>query len=169
MSDLQSRLRTGVSSIRKRTSSGFLPDDRAVSPIVATIILIALVVVMGGVVASVVFGFGSGTQQTPHAKFTFQYKKGSTNPPALGAGVVYVRDTGGTKLSPSNTLNLTVKDTTQHWTESWNVNSTHSVKAGSTLALGTNHKIMGGDHIVVDWTGPNGKSTSTLAKFDVPK
>jgi len=159
---VSSLLGQGSSEDTTGTTDGhrFFGRDRAVSPIVATIILIALVVVMGGVVASMVFGFGSGTQQTPHAKFTFQYKKSSNT--------VIVRDTGGPKLTSSNTLSLTVNDTSNgapsgsHTT--WYSGGSGSVGAGGQTSI----KVNPGDHVVVDWTGPNGKNTATLGKFNVP-
>jgi len=143
----------------EKVASLFRGSDRAVSPIVATLILIALVVVMGGAVATMLFGFGSGTTQTPHAKLTFNYQK--------SAGQVTIRDTGGPKLNSQNTLNVTV-NVNGHPKKVW-ANGTSSaaypVKAGNSIQV----SVSGGDHVSVVWTGPNGKNTETLASFDVPK
>lgn len=151
MTQDQSRYEQVVSLFRK--------SDRAVSPIVATIILIALVVIMGGAVATMVFGFGSGTQDTPHAKITFTYQKSSDS--------VIVRDTGGTKFTSQNTLMLNITQngnpaTLQRGGNGWPT----PVKAGDQVNV-TN--VNPGDHIGVVWTGPNGKNTATIASFDVPE
>jgi len=151
----------------EKVASLFRGSDRAVSPIVATLILIALVVVMGGAVATMLFGFGSGTTQTPHAKLTFNYQKGASDAAAGSSGVVIVRDTGGPKLTSSNTLQLNITDTSTGKTTTWST----PVKAGDQLKVGNTTSpitISPGDHISVVWEGPNGKSTETLASFDVP-
>lgn len=144
----------------EKVASLFRGSDRAVSPIVATLILIALVVVMGGAVATMLFGFGSGTTQTPHAKFTFSYQKTSQS--------VIIRDTGGPKLTGQNTLHLNVTENGKAANLSAYSNSKWplTVKAGQQVNV-TN--VQPGSHISVVWTGPNGKSTQTLASFDVPK
>jgi len=134
----------------------FQGSDRAVSPIVATLILIALVVVMGGAVATMLFGFGSGTTQTPHAKLTFNYQASQSQ--------VTIRDTGGPKLNDQNTLNLTVNVNGSPQKVWANSSSGFPVKAGNQKTVA----VSAGDHVSVVWTGPNGKNTATLASFDVP-
>ena len=142
----------------EKVASLFHGSDRAVSPIVATLILIALVVVMGGAVATMLYGFGSGTSQTPHAKFTFSYQESSNS--------VIIRDTGGPKLTEQNTLHLNVTvngnpATLQSGGSTWSL----PVKAGDQANVTS---VNSGDHISVVWIGPNGKSTQSLASFDVP-
>lgn len=151
----------------KKVASLSRGSDRAVSPIIATLILIAIVVVMGGAVATMLLGFGSGTTQTPHPKITFNYQKGASDAATGSSGVVVVRDTGGAKLTNSNTFQLNITDTSTGNTTTWST----PVKAGDQLKVGNTGSpitINSGDHISVVWEGANGKNTETLASFDVP-
>ena len=50
-----------------------LHDDDAVSPVIGVILMVAITVILAAVIASFVLGLGGQTNETPTAKFTFDY------------------------------------------------------------------------------------------------
>lgn len=59
-----------------------LTDDRAVSPVVGVILMVAVTVILAAVVGTFIIGFAATQRETPQAMFDFTVEKqGSTGDP----------------------------------------------------------------------------------------
>jgi flagellin-like protein len=147
-----------------------LTEDRAVSPVIGVILMVAITVILAAVIGTFVLGLGQNVQSTPQASFNFNFD---------GNGFVDVTHEGGDRLQAGdNTKYLNVTSTdgdTAVWvTPGGSVpsgfsgpdNATTSVGAGSTYSdysHGGN-----GATVRVTWTGENGQSTATLGSAEAP-
>lgn len=126
-------------------------DDRAVSPVIGVILMVAITVILAAVIGSFVIGLGNSVQQTsPNANFQFDYN---------GSSGVAATHTGGDSI-PQSQLNVTTSvETTDTWSGSGDItagdNSTY-------IAYGTD------DTVRVIWTSENGDSSQTLAEETTP-
>ena len=60
----------------------FLDDDRAVSPVIGVILMVAITVILAAVIGTFVLGLGDQVSQTtPNAGFGFDYERDSVSPP----------------------------------------------------------------------------------------
>ena len=138
---------------------GFLnrDDDRAVSPVIGTILMIAITVILAAVVGTFVLGFGdSAAETTPTASFDMSY---SENQSGDGYNVTVTHASGQT-FTESNTgeLRVVASDGTSDSFE-LPVSATNSV----TLA-----DIEPGDTVRLVWESPSGDRTTTLDSITVP-
>ena len=73
-------------------------DDRAVSPVIGVILMVAITVILAAVIGSFVLGLGNSVQQTaPNANFQFDFIDGSN---------ATATHTGGDSI-PSDQLTVT--------------------------------------------------------------
>ncbi|MEF8819384.1 MAG: type IV pilin N-terminal domain-containing protein [Haloferacaceae archaeon] len=64
------------------TPTGLLTDDRAVSPVIGVILMVAITVILAAVVGTFVLGLGANQRETPQATFEFEVVfEGSTGNP----------------------------------------------------------------------------------------
>ncbi|MFC7098603.1 type IV pilin N-terminal domain-containing protein [Halobaculum marinum] len=126
-------------------------DDRAVSPVIGVILMVAITVILAAVIGSFVLGLGNSVQQTaPNTNFQFDYNGSS--------GVAAVH-TGGDSISASQ-LNVTTS-----------LDSTTSWSGVSEVTAGTNSsyiKHATDDTVRVIWTSENGDTSQTLADEKTP-
>ena len=134
-------------------------DERAVSPVIAVILMVAITVILSAVVGSFALGLGNEIRQvTPTASFDFEYAK-------TGGGNYSVTATheGGVTVSSSNAQSLVLA-----------ADSGQSTEFGLPAAAGTSATLDGGDavspgtDIRVVWTSTDGSSSQTLATGTTP-
>ncbi|MFB6068762.1 MAG: type IV pilin [Halobacterium sp.] len=141
-------------------------DDRAVSPVIGVILMVAITVILAAVIGTFVLGLGQQVQQTtPQASFTFDYNSSAD-------GNVTVVHEGGATFKPENTANLTVQfsganTTTAKWPLNVAAGSTFSVGNENSDQLDTGEPMNSGDTIRVIWKG-SGDQTSTVGKYTIP-
>ncbi len=139
-------------------------DDRAVSPVIGVILMVAITVILAAVIGTFVLGLGDQVQSTtPQASFGFD--TGSAND--SGAYNVSVTHETGDSIDATE-LNVSVNGSTSTWA------SNGEVSAGSTFEIGTSEVAesdrdleawaASGDTVRVIYNNPDADSSSTLAK-----
>ena len=132
-----------------------LTEDRAVSPVIGVILMVAITVILAAVIGTFVLGLGDQvSENAPQASLSFDYDTGSNN--------VNVTHEGGASLeastlelvgSSSGSINDTTTSTT--FTAGDQVYSEEDYNDGETLR--------------VTWTNPSGGSTNTIAQSTSPE
>ncbi len=138
-------------------------DDRAVSPVIGVILMVAITVILAAVIGTFVLGLGDQVQSTtPQASFGFD--TGSAND--SGAYNVSVTHETGDSIDATE-LNVSVNGSTSTWA------SNGDVSAGSTFEIGNVNTTpepdletwaASGDTVRVIYNNPDADSSSTLAK-----
>jgi len=150
-------------------------DDRAVSPVIGVILMVAITVILAAVIGTFVLGLGDQVQSTtPQASFGFDTANEKTE-------VTITHETGDT-IEPSNLRVAAQTDfreagTTKPFDNSsmtWVSagGSSDSVSAGSSVTIETDttaSEDFAGDTIRVIYDSPDSDSSSTLGKFEVPE
>lgn len=126
-------------------------DDRAVSPVIGVILMVAVTVILAAVVSTLVLGLGGDVKATPQASFSFDND---------GSNTVTVTHTGGADLAISE-VNVTGASTPFDWDSG--VDTDSKVTAGETGSV----TVSASDRLQVVWNGGEGKS-SILASYEVP-
>ena len=110
-----------------------LTENRAVSPVIGVILMVAITVILAAVIGTFVLGLGENINTAPQASLNF----------AGGAGEVEVSHEGGDQL---NTTGLTlIVDGTERNNMTWN-DTTWA--AGETITFTNNTLFSEGDHEV---------------------
>ena len=141
-------------------------DERAVSPVIGVILMVAITVILAAVIGTFVLGLGENVQTTPQAKFNFDYNE--------GADYLTITHDGGDAIQSSN-LNITGGGTDTSWTHATNSSSSFEVAAGNSTIIegsepigGTEEAVNAGDTIRVVWQDPNTDKSATLARWSGP-
>lgn len=125
-------------------------DDRAVSPVIGVILMVAITVILAAVIGSFVLGLGNSVQQTsPNANFQFDFDTSTDEATAT--------HTGGDSI-PSTQLNITA-----------GTNSS-AFPSGTVSAGVTSNAVVytGSDTVRVLWQSQNGDTSQTLAEESTP-
>ncbi|ESS06655.1 MAG: archaeal flagellin N-terminal-like domain protein [uncultured archaeon A07HB70] len=131
-----------------------LTDDRAVSPVIGVILMVAITVILAAVIGTFVLGLGQDVQSTPSASFDFDFNSSNNN--------VTVVHTGGDSLVEGDNAQ-DVNVTTSTTTSDWFANET-DISAGDSQSA----NFSSGDTVRVVWTGTSGESSAVLAEQDAP-
>ncbi len=149
----------------------FLDDDRAVSPVIGVILMVAITVILAAVIGTFVLGLGDQVSQTtPSASFQFDYDRNSS-----GSDELTVTHNGGDSLSPTETtivasggFNNSSGDgmgTRTTWGNMTSDNST-DVTAGSSVTVQSTDLR---DYTVrVVWQAAEGDSSAQLGIWNGP-
>jgi flagellin-like protein len=163
----------------KRLSTG----ERAVSPVIGVILMVAITVILAAVIGSFVLGLGDATESAPQAQFTFEFD---------GDKHLNITHTGGDAIEADN-LNVTssvaiglseepdgVYNDSNYGTdiEATDANSANLVAStefdsGTTIDAGTTIYVVtsdtetfAGKTVRVVWSSPNSDGTATIARWD---
>jgi flagellin-like protein len=129
-----------------------LTDDRAVSPVIGVILMVAITVILAAVIGTFVLGLGDQvSENAPQASLNFDYDTTNTQ--------VNVTHEGGETLQASN-LELVNGTTTTQATGG-------PYQAGDQIF--TNQGYSPGETLRVVWTNPSGGSTNTIARSTAPQ
>jgi flagellin-like protein len=142
-----------------------LTEDRAVSPVIGVILMVAITVILAAVIGTFVLGLGDQvSDNAPQASFSFEFA-----------------DTGGFDGSADDYINIT------HEGGATIDNSTLGVQgdgddslaiedaggwADGTVEAGdqiSHSGVNSGETVRVVWTNPNGGSTNTIARATAPQ
>ena len=121
-------------------------DDRAVSPVIGVILMVAITVILAAVIGFFVLDLGSNQEQTPQASFSFE-----------GTGPTTVTHDGGDTIAADNIEVLVGGSAAAN-------QFTSDVSAGSSIDVST----ASGDEVRIVWSSPNSDETSTLGTFTAP-
>lgn len=155
-------------------------DDRAVSPVIGVILMVAITVILAAVIGTFVLGLGDQVQTTtPQASFGF----GTANDKV---DVTITHETGDTieaadlSIKTTASFNASSSDGTgfsDTSSETWETisDSSSDVSAGSTITIARHdgtadatYNDWAGETIRVVYDSPDSDSSSTIGKFEVP-
>jgi flagellin-like protein len=149
-----------------------LTDDRAVSPVIGVILMVAITVILAAVIGTFVLGLGQNVQSTPQASFSFDFDTYSND-----SAFVDVTHSGGDTLTANENarrVTLNTSATSAVWLKpggSLGANQTNELSAGTTYQefnyAGTGNP-PGGQTVRVVWIGPNEESSATLGSQEAP-
>jgi flagellin-like protein len=144
-----------------------LTEDRAVSPVIGVILMVAITVILAAVIGTFVLGLGDQvSDNAPQASFSFDFNDdsgfdGGTN------DIVNITHEGGETIENSTlsvegdgTNSLTYRSGDSNWGDD------NVVSAGDRISYG---QVNAGETIRVIWTNPNGGSTNTIARATAPQ
>ncbi|AUV84712.1 type IV pilin (plasmid) [Salinigranum rubrum] len=140
-------------------------EDRAVSPVIGVILMVAITVILAAVIGTFVLGLGDQVSESaPQAQFSFDFTTtGSTD-------IINVTHDGGDSVS-ADQLSLNVDGTevwttdSTTWTEGPSVWSS-DVAAGDTLDLSTTDGAEDGDAVRIIWSSSNSDKTATIGQAE---
>jgi flagellin-like protein len=153
----------------------FLDDDRAVSPVIGVILMVAITVILAAVIGTFVLGLGDQVSQTtPSASFQFDYDADDT----VGDNLTITHN-GGDTLTASE-VNVTVSGSNYgNGSYTWasldtSTSSSGSLSAGSSANL--NSSYVGNDNnldladatVRVVWQAAEGDSSAQLGTWSGP-
>ncbi|SEA08761.1 flagellin N-terminal-like domain-containing protein [Haloplanus vescus] len=147
-----------------------LTEDRAVSPVIGVILMVAITVILAAVIGTFVLGLGDQVSESaPQASFSFDFSSSGGNGFNGEAGDnVTVTHEGGETLE-SSTINVEGSNS------SVGVGGDSGLQGGSwptTISSGDSTDYEGvnaGETIRVIWTNPAGGSTNTIARATAPQ
>jgi flagellin-like protein len=148
-----------------------LTEDRAVSPVIGVILMVAITVILAAVIGTFVLGLGQNVQSTPQASFDFDFSGNGTD-----STIVNVTHNGGTSLEVSDNANSVVLVSTNSSVNDgrWlGEDGSYEVSgSGATLSAGDTYSDYdygsGGETVRVVWTGANNESSATLGQQEAP-
>ena len=130
-----------------------LTDDDAVAPVVAVVLMVAVAVILGAIIGSLVVGVGSKQSKAPQASLEYDYTHSTST--------VTVEHRGGDEIEASR---LSVKETGS--TDGVSLNTApDTFSSGRVVAEGTYEP---GERIRVVWRHPDSKDTSVIAGSTAP-
>jgi len=153
-----------------------LNDEKAVSPVIGVILMVAITVILAAVIGTFVLGLGDQVQSTtPQAQFGFDVEQNHAD----GTKVVITHESGDT-ISGSD-LKVSATTTFSHngsvsgadgWNGggeseyTWETIDGQDASAGAGVAIGNNGDLTG-ETIRVIYDSPDSDSSSTLAKKEL--
>ena len=143
------------------TKSAFIDDEKAVSPVIGVILMVAITVILAAVIATFVLGLGDQLSETaPQASFDTNYN----------SSALEITHSGGESI-PVNRLNVSVNGTevtgSNNNNPNWNVDGGYDVKAGNTTVV-TSDDVSDGSTVRVIWTNAEETNSATLAEWRGP-
>ena len=143
-------------------------DERAVSPVIGVILMVAITVILAAVIGAFVLGIGSNTQETPQATFEFEtYDDDSDgDPDAVGAS-----HAGGERFE-ADTVEFQIAGDTFTWGSAVTAGDEYIVSDSSFGGSVTpDDSLMSGDvsgeTLTVVYVAPGGGQSTVLAEYDV--
>ncbi|QZP37698.1 type IV pilin [Halobaculum magnesiiphilum] len=148
-----------LASLIRQDRTESTTDERAVSPVIGVILMIAVTVVLAAAIGSFVLGLGDDIRQvTPTASFEMEYAENDD-----GDFAVTATHQGGATVSTSNARSLVVTAETGQSSE-FKLPAT----AGTSASLDGDDAVPPNTTVRVIWTAPDGGSSQTLARGTTP-
>ncbi|QLG28656.1 type IV pilin N-terminal domain-containing protein [Halorarum halophilum] len=141
-------------------------DERAVSPVIGVILMVAITVILAAVIGTFVLGLGNNLQQTaPNANFDFDYSSAGNSP--TNPYRVDATHEGGATIDEDNADSLElVAESGQ------SVEFPSTVSSGTTASLnnlgGTDNSVPASTTVRVIWTAHDGGNSQSLAEGKTP-
>ncbi|PSQ25852.1 type IV pilin [Halobacteriales archaeon QS_9_68_17] len=140
-------------------------DDKAVSPVIGVILMVAITVILAAVIGAFVLDLGGNTQDTPQASFDYDYSSSSE--------VTITHESGDSLEADNLAVNIGGDEiSTSTNSGDFDPSSGSEVNAGNTLVSSVGYDGTygsgSGTTIRVIWNAPSGDSSSTLVSQDAP-
>jgi flagellin-like protein len=134
-------------------------DDRAVSPVIGVILMVAITVILAAVIGTFVLGLGENVQSNaPSASFGFDYD--STNDDLT------ITHESGDAIDPTRITFAGAGTGDDNWNDQAST-TVSEVSAGDTVELDVSSASSGAS-IRVIWTSEGGGNSATLGEFTIP-
>ncbi|KAB1193540.1 type IV pilin [Haloferax sp. MBLA0076] len=131
-------------------------EDRAVSPVIGVILMVAITVILAAVIGTFVLGLGDQVSETaPQASFSFDYDSGTT-----GNNFTITHESG--EAIPASQLNITGDNISS---ASFTAGADNKVSAGESAVISPDAAFADGDTVRIVWTSESGSTSSTLQKW----
>jgi len=146
-------------------------EDRAVSPVIGVILMVAITVILAAVIGTFVLGLGDQVSESaPQAQFTFDYSDGATDS-------IEITHDGGDAIEAAD-LNVSISGASGSgspnaqflWTT---VGSSGTVSAGSsgtiddtTVNGGSGDLDLSSATVRIIWSSSNSDKTATIGQFE---
>jgi len=132
-------------------------DEKAVSPVIGVILMVAITVILAAVIGAFVLNLGQGLQQTaPQASFSFDYN-GSTN--------VTITHQSGDSIDAARLTTSGLENGSVAWDGHNDLSGT--VSAGTSAEF-NNTADWAGETVRVVWVSPDGSNSATLSQSTAP-
>ena len=151
-----------------------LTEERAVSPVIGVILMVAITVILAAVIGTFVLGLGEGVQSTPQAKFNFDYQNSNVTITHEGGDAI-----SAAELSVSSTVSFDyVNMSTGNRSDSDSGSQTYeAMGASADVSAGTSAKIVPATDsdsfdaatVRVVWSDLNTDKSATLGKWSGPE
>ena len=157
-------------------------EDRAVSPVIGVILMVAITVILAAVIGAFVIGIGDDQEVQPTASFSFDFSSadGEESP----AEVTIAHSTGDTIDSPDS-LFVSIDGERSEWTDGEFEDADYSfdeieypVRSGSQVTVtkdqtseeeeNDDYIDWEGESLSVVWESETGDSSATLSSSDAP-
>jgi flagellin-like protein len=143
-------------------------EDRAVSPVIGVILMVAITVILAAVIGTFVLGLGDQVSQSaPQAQFTFEFSDSASN-----ETITVTHDGGDAVEADQLSINVAgtevwTNSTVSGWsevTDNWN----GEVSAGDGLELESDSDgaATSGDAVRVIWSSSNSDKTATIGQAE---
>ena len=156
----------------KEHVNAMLSDDKAVSPVIGVILMVAVTVILAAVIGAFVLGFGDSlSEPAPDAQIDIDYDASETE-------FTIVHD-GGQTINPDNTGFLSVNDDTAIAEDDWNAGVdgtfgddenvaevTGSISSGNEIVQNADDG--DADEIVLTWENSDRSNSQEIGSFNVP-
>ena len=143
-------------------------EERAVSPVIGVILMVAITVILAAVIGTFVLGLGDQVSESaPQAQFSFDFSD-------TGPEVLNITHDGGDSIDADDlTVNVA-------GTEAWNVSGpntgagysasnewSNTVAAGDSLDLSASDgTVSDGDSVRIIWSSSNSDKTATIGQAE---
>ena len=156
-------------------------EDRAVSPVIGVILMVAITVILAAVIGTFVLGLGDQVSESaPQAQFTFDFdgadkinithdggdaiEAGDLNVTS-GVAVGLDGNGDGTYNSSDGTSGIVSGETNVNLVDSQAFSSGETISAGTTIRVATSGSF-NGETLRVVWSSPNSDKTATIGQFE---
>ncbi|AFK20143.1 type IV pilin [Haloferax mediterranei ATCC 33500] len=133
-------------------------EDRAVSPVIGVILMVAITVILAAVIGTFVLGLGDQVSETaPQASFSFDYD---------GVDTLTITHESGEQID-GGLVTITGPITTDGTAWESQTGGTATISAGASITVqdqGTDG-FSDGETVRVVWTSESGSTSSTLQKW----
>ncbi|KTG28200.1 type IV pilin [Haloferax profundi] len=132
-------------------------EDRAVSPVIGVILMVAITVILAAVIGTFVLGLGDQVSETaPQASFSFDYDSGTDT-----ENFTITHESG--EAIPASQLNITGDKIPSD--ASFDTGADNKVSAGESAVIEPDAAFADGDTVRIVWTSESGSTSSTLQKW----
>jgi flagellin-like protein len=135
----------------------FFTEDRAVSPVIGVILMVAITVILAAVIGTFVLGLGDQVSETaPQAQFTFDYDSSAYDLTAT--------HDGGDPIEANNLVAVGDINSSQAASEVEDDGTVNvAMSAGTSVVIETN--AVSDPTVRLTWQSANSDKTATIARF----
>lgn len=147
-------------------------NNRAVSPVIGVILMVAITVILAAVIGTFVLGLGDSVESAPQASINFDLNENPTQADAT----LDIRHRGGDTIDAAN-IEIRANGTNVEFTSSEGLNDIDEFRAGDIIELstttvdtsGSGGTVDGGTKVDVVFTQSGGDRSDVLASFEIPE